>query len=136
MLTSKQSHKKKNRMFKKINPALNRLVFRRLVLETVDSQDTSKKHCKKDKGMVRNIDNSTRMESNHQVFRRLFMETVDWQDTCKKYSKEDKRIVRSTGDSNRLDSSRIVLSLDVLSLDDSSQRQSICKTLGKIQQGG
>ena len=81
--------------------------------------------------MVRNIDNSTRMESNHQVFRRLFMETVDWQDTCKKYSKEDKRIVRSTGDSNRLDSSRVVLSLD-----DSSQRQSICKTLGKIQQGG
>ena len=59
----------------------NRQVFRRLALETVDSQDTWKKYSKKDKRMVRNTDDSTRIESNRQVMRRLVLETVDSQDT-------------------------------------------------------
>ena len=55
------------------------LVFRQLVLETADSQDIYKTYSKKDKGMLRNIDDSTRIDSNRLVFRRLVLETDDSQ---------------------------------------------------------
>ena len=52
----------------------SRQVFRRIVLETVDPQDTWKKCSEEDKTNVRNIDDSTRIESSRQVFRRLVLD--------------------------------------------------------------
>ena len=53
--------------------------------------------------MVRNIDNSTRIESNRHMFRRLVLETVDSQDTWKKYSKEVRRMVRNIDNSTGIE---------------------------------
>ena len=46
-------------------------MFRRLVLKTVDAQDN-----RKDKGIIGNMDYSTRIEPNRLVFRRLVLATV------------------------------------------------------------
>ena len=52
--------------------------------------------------MVRNIYDSTRIESNRQVFRLLVLETIKWQDS--KYRKEDKQMVRNIDHSTRTES--------------------------------